>query len=82
MKKDEALEKRFAQIKTRYLEAERSDGQARDVDFMGTMRVTGSFDSKTVTGASKVTKDRITADLIKSYAQSVETEDRDLAGIK
>lgn len=70
-KKDEALEKRFAQIKTRYLESVTGDGLS---DAMGQLRITGSFDKRTITGGSKVTKERMTQTLLESYARSADRE--------
>lgn len=68
-KKDEALEKRFAKIKEKYLEA--SAGQITASDPIGHMRITGNFDKRTVTGAATMTREKITEDLLKSCARAV-----------
>jgi hypothetical protein len=76
-KKDEALEKRFAQIKARYLEASLQSDAVSDP--IGHMRITGNFDKRTVTGASTATKERITQSLLESCARAVE-KTSELAG--
>ena len=79
-KKDEALEKRFAQIKNRYIEAaERTELAASDP--IGHMRITGSFDKRTVIGAQTATREKITDELLKSAARAVEKES-ELTGVK
>jgi hypothetical protein len=72
-KKDEALEKRFNQIKSRYLEAG-GDVTVAPADPLGQMRITGSFDKRTVIGAQTATKEKITAELLKSCARAVDKE--------
>jgi hypothetical protein len=80
-KKDEALEKRFNQIKTRYLEAaERTEIAAHDP--MAHMRITGNFDKRTVTGASTVTREKITEELLKSCAARAVDRESELTGVK
>jgi len=78
-KKDEALEKRFAQIKNRYV----ADQEQQDADAlrnpMGHIRITGSFDKRTVIGASTATRERITQSLLESCARSID-KDSDRAG--
>jgi hypothetical protein len=79
-KKDEALEKRFGQIKSRYLEAaERTEIAANDP--MAHLRCTGNFDKRTVTGASTTTREKITEELLKSCARAVDKES-ELTGVK
>lgn len=79
-RKDEALEKRFTQIKNRYLEAaERTEPQAADP--LAHLRITGNFDKRTVTGASSTTREKITEELLKSCARAVE-QDSELTGVK
>lgn len=70
-KKDEALEKRFSQIKNRYLEA--AERTERAADPMAHLRITGNFD-RTVTGASTTTREKITEELLKSCARAVEKD--------
>lgn len=65
-KKDEALEKRFAKIKEKYLEA--SAGELDPADPIGHLRITGNFDKRTVTGAATITREKITEELLKSCA--------------
>jgi hypothetical protein len=69
-KKDEALEKRFAKIKEKYLEAS-AQGEVSPADPIGHLRITGNFDKRTVTGAATVTREKITEELLKSCARAV-----------
>lgn len=72
-KKDDALEKRFTQIKTRYLEA-KSNASQETVGPVDHIRITGNFDKRTVIGASKQTKEQLTKSLLESCARAVNKE--------
>lgn len=74
-KKDEALEKRFAQIKAKYIEATEQTAE----NALGRVRITGNFDKRIVNGAQTATKERITQSLLESCARAVDKES-DLTG--